>query len=397
MASDFQAVIGLVFVGGGFLVHAIKAHRKIRLIEDTPRSKAESAPQGFVELQGFAWPAEETFRNGEDQEVVYYSLLLQRQETRGSGKSRRKEWVTVYTHVHSEMFYLADPTGLVALDIKDAELNLESARTRHWSKLEEKEKLKLQAVIPNDIPGFPPSTGLFGLFSSPYRIVENEILVGCPLYASGDFKGFEGETYNLKLQGLSGFGDKVFDRAARAFKDRSRILDSNKDGKVSCEEYRKGSAITARVARKSAGADMRVESEFPVHGNLGSSGNIKLFLADTSEEYLKERMSKWLWPKFGAGAAMLALGLALAIHPGTLNFKKINKYEPIHNAAAAPALRASDSRSPANIQHAMVLRIHGLCVNGDLIACRSLVDHSAEYHLPQANLDFYKRKLATQK
>ncbi|KYG66321.1 hypothetical protein AZI86_04500 [Bdellovibrio bacteriovorus] len=380
MASGFEVIAGLIFAGGGLVFHSVRAHRRLRTFSDTPRSKAESAPQGFVELEGFAWPANETFRNGEDQEAVYYSLLLQREETQGSGKNRRKTWKTIYTYVHNEMFYLVDPTGLVALDLNNAEINLESARTRHWKSLNEKEQMKVAAIIPKDVPGFPPTKGFFGLFSSKYRIVENEILVGCPLFAQGDFRGFEGESYSVKLQGLTGFSEKVFDKMSRQPKNRNGLLDSNRDGKVSAEELRRGSVITAGIARKKAGGDFSVEVDYQVHGNLGSIPERKLFLADTSEEHISLRLRRWLWPKFGAGAAMVALGVVLMVNP-SLKFmtKRQNVRQPAHQAPSTAVLK------------------HEMCVRGDLAACQFLVDYQHQFRIPPANVVYYQRKLSGKK
>ncbi len=101
----------------------------------TPRSKTVSAPQGFVELEGFAWPIGPTVTTKTGLEAIYYSLCLQRQDTQGAGKNKKKVWVTIFTHVHAEEFLLVDATGMVKIDPRGAELELETGTTRAWNML----------------------------------------------------------------------------------------------------------------------------------------------------------------------------------------------------------------------------------------------------------------------
>lgn len=311
-----EAILNLtvasLVTGGGLMIRALSRRKKTQKITDTPRSKVATAPQGYVELQGFAWPAAEEARTAAGQEVVLYRLEVQRSETRGSGKNRRREWVTIFYHAHVEPFYLVDPTGLARVDPGTAELDVGATRTRKWSSLSASEKKWIEEVASRrPVPGFPPSRGLLGIFSSPYRVLEKEILLGAPLYLHGDFRTPSVETPKVKVSGLSEFTSRIFNAEARSTKNINHFLDKNRDGRVCADEARYGYGFAARQARNKSRSQPSQEREFEVCGHVGSSSEHRLLIADMHEEHLVKRRQKWLWLEFVAGAALLAAGCAV--------------------------------------------------------------------------------------
>ena len=90
VSADFYQAVGVAIVFcGGLLYNAIKKYKTVRKIEDTAKSNIATAPQGYVEFQGFAWPMQKSVQCTRGFEAVYYSFSLQRQETQGSGKNKK--------------------------------------------------------------------------------------------------------------------------------------------------------------------------------------------------------------------------------------------------------------------------------------------------------------------
>lgn len=285
---QFQAVACLSVLGGVLLWKGFARFRRIRLIQDTARSKAASAAQGHAELQGVAWPADGSALVAPSGfEVVYHALKLQREETRGSGKSRRKEWVTVFTREHAPPFFLVDATGLVRIDPRGAEFDLVSDRKVAWRSLSPVERDGVLAATGGEsISGFPPSEALWGLFASRFRVVESAIRVGSPLYAQGDFRTTASTKEMVRAAGLTPFFARVFDAARRESRPLEELLGTNGDGSVSAAEAIDGLAGLATSLRKDSTASAVAEADFVVHGELSRSGNHSLFVADRGEEQL---------------------------------------------------------------------------------------------------------------
>src|SRR5690606_11764211 len=164
--AELKGIAFCFIAGGGMVYRAIRTKKITREIADTPRSKTASAPQGLVELEGFAWPAGEVARCVSGEEVVYYRLEIQRAESRGSGKNRRTEWVSVFTHAPCAPFYVVDATGLALVTPATCEVDTHEKKTRAWGKLNANERKAVLAICAGKtITGFPPSDGFFSLFS----------------------------------------------------------------------------------------------------------------------------------------------------------------------------------------------------------------------------------------
>lgn len=383
--DEIKLIAFCIIFGGGMLWNAIRKSRRARLVADTPRSKTATAPQGFVELEGFAWPCDKTMISNSGLEAVYYTLKVQKLVSTGSGKNKRTTWTTVYTLNHCPLFYLADATGLVTIDPSKAELNLNTVTTRNWGAIPKADQERLIGLVGNQISGFPPKTGLFALFSSSFRAIENELPVGCQVYASGDFRSITGEEVKVKAEGMTDFAKKVFEMSSRGLKNVSRILDKNGDGKVSAEEARTGYTDAAKIARAKAKLAGSVEQEFALHGSLGGSTSHALFIADTSEEHLKSRLKKWLWLQFiaGAGGVTAGIGLAIALY-----------LPDIQGKAGANRSAASISKSELAMQ---MNTLHNSCSRGLAEACVLLLNRQEEFKLSKQYVDFYKLNLESAK
>lgn len=307
-----QLTIFLIFfaLAMAVLYYAIHLWRAARKIKDTPGSKIASAPQGYVEVEGFAWPVDQCSRLASGREVVHYSCMLQRKETRGSGKNRRTEWVPVWSCIQSHPFYVVDSTGLASIDLHGCKFSMDAASIRSWRSLNRAEKDRLLGLIGDErISRFPPSEALGGLFSTPYQVIENEIFVGSPLYLQGDFRTPSAELPTVSPHGLAEFHRRVFPSDARSGRNVVVFLDKNKDGKISEKEAQAGYSLAASMAlRKSATEGAR---EFKIHGVMGSSEEHRLLIADAHQEHLAARLERRMLLPIVAAVLLLGAGFWL--------------------------------------------------------------------------------------
>ncbi len=401
-------IIGFVFVAIGLALFAgaIRRHRRSREIEDLPRSKVSSAPQGLCELQGYAWDMSGWIGNSLDQEAVLYEFELQRLETRGTGKSRRKEWVTVFRKHHYEPFYLVDPTGIAIVKPARADLEISSSRKTLWTRLKREVRHRLATeVIGGGISSFPPSDSWFGLFNKKYRIIEREILNGSPLYACGEFcsKALESSGRSTATSlGLSSFANRVFDNKNRSHKLSMHHIDKNGDKQISQFEARNGYPLLAKICRTHASTNKAIEEqEFQIHGELKSSQNRKLFLADLHEEHLVANLKRALWLRLGGGSTIMAMGVIAIL----MNFYSLDEIDDFtaKNALLSKrsALMTSPLRSISSVTQTempapdpdRVNQWHQECLGLSIYACNQLIDNAAKLQLSAEHIKQYRDKI----
>ena len=305
-----------LLIAGGFLLWLTFQRRKYKsLVEDTPTSKLATASQGQDEFQGFAWPKGDGFVGYGDKSYVHYDFKLQREETRGSGKNRRREWVTKAKFTFNESFYLLDPTGLALIHPRKSRLQVSNRRTRLWRSIASAErKFFLQRLISGSICGFPPGKFLGGLFSGKFRVVESAITCGSPLYVNGEFRTLSRDTPVVVDPALADFARKVIKFDSRRVKNVDRILDSNGDGKVTEVESRRGYTVAAQSSRLkgrvAAGEAPAADHEvFEVLGEMHATDDHILLIADTHEKYLVRDLGRFQFLGLAGGALLIIAGL----------------------------------------------------------------------------------------
>jgi hypothetical protein len=391
MSKEYlYAIIGSFFLGFYLFHGALRRQRRVRQIEDTPRSKLSSAPQGFVEAQGFAWPKGECPKNFKGQDLVYYSFALQREETRGSGKNRRTEWITVYSISQSDPFYLLDPTGVALVQPTQGEMNIEGSNDRLWKSLSKEEKTHyLGNIIKGQVQRFPPSTGFFsGLFADKYRIVEREMRAGCPVFVSGDFRALSVPPEKIKESGLSDFFQRIVNADTREFRNLKSVLDANGDGKVSEKEAKEGYSTAARISKQKAITEGHTERDFELHGMFQSTPDQKMLLADAHEEFLVEKLKKGRITGLVAGSAFFALGVVLVtlLFVTDADMKKIMSRGSIEKTAAT---EKNPSLSEREAKKQLIADLHYKCIDKDLKSCTTMVGLSQSYGLGKEYVEFY--------
>ncbi len=350
----------------------------LRQVEDHPCSKAESAAQGLTELQGFAWTGGAGPKSFDGTEMVYYSVLLQKEVTKGSGKNRRTEWVTVSSFSYAQPFYLIDGTGLTELVQSTSEFAIDGAKIRNWSKLSKPEKnYFLENFLKTTVPGFPPSGSLFGLFSSKFRIHESRINSGSPIYAKGFFQTPNStEIPHITLPGLAKFASQVFNAQTRSIKDVRSLLDKNKDGKISYDEAQTGYVRLASFSKLQSkqGNNPVADRDLPVFGRMTSSEEHRLLIADCHEDLLRQKFKGQFYRNLAGGLACLLGIFFVAVDDLTPVIAPIEKRLNKRNMAAALDPGA----------------LHKLCINGQSAGCLVLVRNSEGWKLSQEQLKYYR-------
>lgn len=305
--------LALLGFGAVFLFYASLRMKDVQRVHDTPRSRLESAPQGFVEVQGFAWPVDQaSVVSG--REVLFHSVVIEEHQTEWDFDEKRskKKWVPVFNHLVSHPFYLVDATGLAEVDLGRSDFSMERASPRPWSSLPRTERERLlQLVGDQRPPGFPPWNFLGGLFGHAFRATESKLYVGSPMYACGNFHTPSRTKKSVQVRGLADFHRNVFNAQARSERNVDERLDKNKDGKVSEEEAREGYAFIANLARRKP--EPSGAAAFPIHGSLGSSAEHRLLIANVHEKYMDKRLRRKVYAPLTAGAAFVAAALYLLV------------------------------------------------------------------------------------
>lgn len=388
----FKLIVFCAGFGGAAIYQAIKRQKRIRHIEDTPKSKIASAPQGLVEVQGFAWPQDKSHTSNAGHELVYYHFALQREEQKGSGKNKRREWVTIFSFVHNKPFYLMDPTGLALIDPTGSDLEIESPNNRMWTNLKEAEKAYyLEKVIGSAVPNFPPKGRFFGLFSQRYRVSEKEIRAGCPVYVTGDFRTNNVNLAKVQSQGLTHFANRVIDFNSRALKNLKGLLDKDNDGKVCHKEARDGYSFAAQLSKKKSISEKLVENEFDVHGEMRSSSNHKLFIADAHESHVVEKLKKWQTLRVLGGSALIAASVVLSVRMFWTDSQIENAMHINMEAEKVQVEENKPTEITQKTDHESLNRWHQECVSGNGPSCVKLLEMKTVFNLDAKYIDYYSK------
>jgi hypothetical protein len=383
--DNYSIPLILFVLGIGISLMGIKKRKVAKKIQDTPRSKISSAAQGHVEIQGFAWPKTKLTVDSDEKKCIYYSFTLQHEETQGSGKNKRKVWVTDFTSYFGESFYVMDSTGILEVMPIGATLEIESARTRQWSFLSKKQKEKICLDLVNrPIAGFPPSSGFGGLFSKKFRIIEQNILVGSPIYLNGNFRSHTGEPSKVQSPGMTAFYNRLFNKENRSDKNINAFLDKNKDGKISIKEMREGYYIAAISALAKVGNKDFPEESFDSYGEMSTSENHQLIIADMHESHLLRKLNR--------AVLLIILGLFLILSSiivlKHLHDLETNSYS--QNEANLEAERTVIDNLRITKLKSQINSWHFSCTNNQLIDCQNLIRAHKEVPFSDVNLKYYK-------
>ncbi len=258
---------------------AFRNWRWARMIEDIPTSRARSAHQGYVELQGTAelmdGPPIRTPISTRD--CVWWSLTVD--ERTGDG------WRTISRETSDELFYLRDDTGQCIVDPEGAHVSAPHKRVT--------------------LTGRPKAT-VSGASAGRFRNTERFIAPHDRLYVIGLHKTHKGiDHWDSEAE--------LLEKLREWKRDQDRLLhrfDTNRDGRIDAREWE----AARRAARAEVAREHREASVQPGVSVLGAPQDSRPFLiaADDQRGYTRRlrRIAAITGALFLAGAAVVSLMLA---------------------------------------------------------------------------------------
>jgi hypothetical protein len=284
------AGIALLFFGGALLVKGLMNFRKSRKIQDTARIDIASAPQGLVEVEGYAWPLEPSLAAVCGRQVVYYHYKVQELVKRGKNSS----WETRYEFNHNASFYAIDHSGVCIVNPNKDSMDITEKITKLDFYAESIEALSNSAR--------QQSSWLGKIFSGTYRLVEYKLFVGSPVYVCGNLQAMN--LNQVKIRGdYKKFLTQVKTMNVNPIFKMSK-LDFNRDGVLSDDEMVAGIADVSKESWSSS-----VELETQLVGTISSSDVHNLIVADGHQEQYLKRLTSFNLIKIWGGVALMGAGL----------------------------------------------------------------------------------------
>ncbi|MBC7385213.1 MAG: hypothetical protein H7301_03500 [Cryobacterium sp.] len=306
--SSFKLALSLMIFGGTTAYTGLKKRKIARSVQDTARSDIRSAPQGLVEIEGYALPYAEAFTSLMGDPCVYRSLDFQKFVKR----DKSSEWVSCYKESFGDRFIASDGTGLVEVISTDAELLL-TERTTEWNELRNERRAEIFGTYGLRVSGLKEDPGS-GIFSGPrYRFVEKVIQVGAPIYLRGNFRTFPNRAlYRLPPQAYRFLG-----HIAELKKNPSLLKRFDSDGNQRIDEFERCEGVKKIYsdARLEIAADDTNE-EVMIQGTLQNDPTHGLIIADCGEADLVKRLGNWNTLIVFAGIALMSLGLSMLAGSG---------------------------------------------------------------------------------
>lgn len=221
------AGIAVATLGSAFCVfRAWYGLHKARTIEDIPTAKARSAPQGYVELEGAGrlmdGPPIVAPLSGLP--CVWFRYRIEEQITTEHRGHTQTRWQTVDKGVSTEVFWLEDDTGRVAVDPEGADVTPKHKDV--WLSRSLTGGINYPAYITSFLATHPGP--------NPYRFTEERINPGERIYALGMLRNVASYTNQPTV-------DEEVRELLRAWKQDQATLkerfDLNKDGNIDQQEW----------------------------------------------------------------------------------------------------------------------------------------------------------------
>ncbi|HLQ27179.1 MAG TPA: GIDE domain-containing protein [Acidiferrobacterales bacterium] len=231
------AVLALVAVVAAW--RAQRSLKEARLIEDTPTSKARSAAQGYVALEGVGKQMDgpPIIAPLSGTSCVWYRYLIEEQVTTYNKGRNETRWATVDKGESTEVFWLEDETGRIAVDPEGAEVT-----PKHKEVWRSRSGASSYSTLPGFIANFVSSSAS----SNPHRFTEELIHKGERIYALGLLKNV-GSHINAPLHEEIGFLLNQWKQDQAALKRR---FDLNQDGEIDEKEWMLARAEAYREVTK---------------------------------------------------------------------------------------------------------------------------------------------------
>lgn len=206
-------IFAFVILGTGVIMFldGFRVYNEKKFIEAVPTTAIEGIAMGLTEIVGkvVRFPKEKLMTSPlSNKKCVYWRLVAQQLRSRGHGKRRRAEWVTLYDIRKGIRFYLKDKTGQVLVDPKGARVDLKPDVSLY---------------------GRPKIEVLFGLSAPKMRRIDSYLksYTGYPKKRRPSFAGLYkigSAAYKKKIGMVQRTGDKRYCEYVIGPKDRLYIL-----------------------------------------------------------------------------------------------------------------------------------------------------------------------------
>ncbi len=235
----FRAVFLVFICGVSFFYTFSLIHRK-RIIEDTPTAKIRSASQGYVELVGHGHLIEEqpitSPLSGDT--CLWYEYQVEKQEINLMNLLIRDVWRTVRREASDSLFLIKDETGQCIIDPEGASVTVKDDYVWYGS------------AMPSHRSPVARKISEGSNFNNQYRYTERLLYPGDRLYAIGLYETIGGAGTTLDVNA------DVRDLLREWKKDTETLMkrfDTNKDGKLSMQEWQKVREAAYQEAKKKYG------------------------------------------------------------------------------------------------------------------------------------------------
>lgn len=187
--ATFVVMIAVIVVGTLSLFYYIWRNlRRARIIEDTPTAKVRSAPQGYIELDGFGlhMPGIPTRAPLSRTECLWYRFMVERKKVRHDSRDGHSvHWDVVREGESDDIFLFEDDTGQCVIDPSGAEVTTNVCEVWYGHG-----DLSMHGIR---------NTGVLGAATGEYRYTEERLMPG-PLYAIGWFKTLGNASVSMNEQ-----------------------------------------------------------------------------------------------------------------------------------------------------------------------------------------------------
>ena len=256
--------------------------RRANLIDDTPRARVRSAPQGYVELQGLArtLPGQPVVAPLTHSACVWYRFKIERERNDSRSGSR---WSEVESGTSETPFLFCDDTGECLVDPRRAEVTPLVKKVWYGR---------------NKWPNGAGRPGLLGaLLGSRYRYTEERI-DGGEVYVLGWFDTLRSTDRPVREEVAATLKNWKQDQSALL-----RRFDANGDGHIDEKEWQ----VARHSARREVLAGRAVRSAEPATNvvRAGAHDDYPLLISARPERLLSDRYRRraWLALAGSAGAA----------------------------------------------------------------------------------------------
>lgn len=303
--DDVQIFGALVCVGVYLVFDGVRRSLKKRRVQDTARHSIAHAPQGNVEIEGFAWALNEPVKNASGQLCAYYKLKLQRLEKHGKNSS----WVTRWEHAPHAAFVLLDRTGALIVFDQNAEMTCHSQITS-WSNVVSTNPA--HQLVPLIEAGYGPVPT--GFFSQSHRLLEEYITLGSPCYAQGCFLSDDSKNFKAKQWTMETFFEYIKKRPPGDIHQNLKF-DIDDDGTVTDDE---ASEALHKVAKNIIDMEIKpttvtqeaAPGTFKFFGKMITTPDHKLLVAAMHEHHLVQKVGSANILRIIGGALLASASVA---------------------------------------------------------------------------------------